>query len=78
MFRFSYIVSQIFMLNSTTGNPQCPLILTNKKTLMKKTYYLPLTETVPFGAMERIMDATVISADPVIQDPDPGDEALMQ
>ena len=45
---------------------------------MKKTYYLPQTETVPFGAMERIMDATVISADPVIQDEDPSDpNALM-
>ncbi len=44
---------------------------------MKKTYYLPLTETVPFGAMERIMDATVISADPVIQDPDPDDPGAL-
>ncbi|MBP5477662.1 MAG: hypothetical protein J6Y00_08295 [Paludibacteraceae bacterium] len=44
---------------------------------MKKTYYLPLTETVPFGAMERIMDATVISADPVIQDEDPSDPNAM-
>ena len=44
---------------------------------MKKTYYLPLTETVPFGAMERIMDATVISADPVIQEPDPDDPGAL-
>ena len=45
---------------------------------MKKTYFLPLTETVPFGAMERIMDATVVGGDKDIKDPDPGDEALMQ
>lgn len=44
---------------------------------MKKTYYLPLTETVPFGAMERIMDATVISGDETIKDND-GGEALIQ
>ena len=45
---------------------------------MKKTYYLPLTETIPFVAMERIMDATVIGGNKDIEDPDPGDEALMQ
>ena len=43
---------------------------------MKKTYFLPLTETVPFGAMERIMDATVVDGDKNIDEND-GGEALM-
>ena len=40
---------------------------------MKKTYYLPLTETIPCVPMERIMDSTSKE----VQDPEPNPEALM-
>ncbi len=44
---------------------------------MKKTYYLPQTDTIQYVALKSIMDATVISADPVIQDPDPDDPGAL-
>jgi len=39
---------------------------------MKKTYHLPLTEIIPHIAMERIMEATVISGNKDIDDPGEG------
>lgn len=44
---------------------------------MKKTYYLPQTDIIQHVALKSIMDATVISADPVIQDEDPSDPNAM-
>ncbi len=44
---------------------------------MKKTYLFPMTDIIPHIAMECIMDATVISADPVIQEPDPDDPGAL-
>ena len=45
---------------------------------MKKTYHLPSTETIQYVAMERIMDATIISGDNVPIGGPGEDEALMQ
>ena len=47
---------------------------------MKKTYYLPQTDTIQYVALKSIMDATTLNGnnigiDPAIDNPDPG--ALM-
>ena len=45
---------------------------------MKKTYRLPSTDIIRYVAMERIMDATIISGDNVPIGGPGEEEALMQ